>query len=76
MLKVATWKIEHLRDGNGEGPDPKEAAEFERLAGYTSLLNADILRPRGSPAWGSDGCIGDGDGRRLARDAGIPGPTG
>ena len=29
-LKVATWNIEHPRDGFGEGHNPRDQADFDR----------------------------------------------
>ena len=42
-LKVATWNIEHLRDGIGEGPNPRDQADFDRLKAYAELLDADVI---------------------------------
>jgi len=42
-LKVATWNIEHLRDGIGEGPNPRQPEDFQRLAQYVEILNADVI---------------------------------
>lgn len=42
-LKVATWNIKHLRDGIGEGKNPRGHADFERLARYAEILNADVI---------------------------------
>ncbi len=42
-LKVATWNIEHLRDGIGEGPNPRDQADFDRLRAYTNILDADVI---------------------------------
>ncbi len=43
VLKLATWNIEHLRDGIGEGPNPRQKEDFERLARYAEILNADVI---------------------------------
>jgi endonuclease/exonuclease/phosphatase family metal-dependent hydrolase len=42
-LKVATWNIEHLRDGIGEGPNPRDQADFDRLRAYADILDADVI---------------------------------
>ena len=42
-LKVATWNIEHLRDGIGEGSNPRDQADFDRLKAYTEVLDADVI---------------------------------
>jgi exonuclease III len=42
-LKVATWNIEHLRDGIGEGPNPRDQADFDRLEAYAEILDADVI---------------------------------
>jgi endonuclease/exonuclease/phosphatase family metal-dependent hydrolase len=42
-LKVATWNIEHLRDGFGEGPNPRQQADFDRLKAYANILGADVI---------------------------------
>jgi hypothetical protein len=42
-LKVATWNIEHLRDGIGEGPNPRDQADFDRLMDYAETLDADVI---------------------------------
>ncbi len=42
-LKVATWNIEHLRDTNGEGPNPRDQADFDRLKSYAEVLDADVI---------------------------------
>ena len=42
-LKLATWNIEHLRDTNGEGPNPRDQADFDRLKGYAEVLDADVI---------------------------------
>jgi exonuclease III len=42
-LKIATWNIEHLRDGIGEGPNARQEADFERLALYAEILDADVI---------------------------------
>ena len=36
-LKVATWNIEHLRDGINEGPNPRDQADFDRLRAYAEI---------------------------------------
>lgn len=42
-LKVATWNIEHLRDGIGEGNNPRTQTDFDRLRGYADVLDADVI---------------------------------
>jgi endonuclease/exonuclease/phosphatase family metal-dependent hydrolase len=42
-LKVATWNIEHLRDGMGEGPNPRDQADLDRLRTYAEILDADVI---------------------------------
>lgn len=42
-LKVATWNIEHLRSTDNTGPNPREAIDYQRLAAYADLLDADII---------------------------------
>ena len=42
-LKVATWNIEHLRDGIGEGPNPRDQADFDRLEACAEILDADVI---------------------------------
>lgn len=42
-LKVATWNIEHLRDQIREGKNPREEADFGRLARYAQILDADVI---------------------------------
>ncbi len=42
-LKVATWNIEHLRDGIGEGANPRDQADFDRLKSYADVLDADVI---------------------------------
>lgn len=42
-LKVATWNIEHLRAQDNSGPNPRNDADYQRLATYAEQLNADII---------------------------------
>ena len=49
-LKMATWNIEHLRDTNGEGPNPRDQADFDRLKGYAEVLDAFTPRRWGASA--------------------------
>lgn len=42
-LKIATWNIEHLRDGIDEGPNERDQDDFDRLRGYAEILDADVI---------------------------------
>ena len=42
-IKDATWNIEHLRAANGAGPNSRQDVDYERLAGYASRLDADVV---------------------------------
>ena len=42
-LVIASWNVEHLRDQNGEGPVPRQDADYTRLAGYADALGADVI---------------------------------
>src|SRR5688500_19042066 len=42
-LKLASWNIEHLRDTDLEGPNPRTSADYARLAAYVEKLDADIV---------------------------------
>lgn len=42
-LKIATWNIQHLRDSAGEGPNPREEADYLRLQRYATMLEADVV---------------------------------
>jgi exonuclease III len=42
-LVIASWNVEHLRDQNGEGPVPRQDADYARLAGYAAALGADVI---------------------------------
>jgi len=42
-LKIATWNIEHLRDSIGEGSNPRDQADFDRLKAYADILDADVI---------------------------------
>ncbi len=41
--KIATWNIEHFRDSNNEGPNPRTDDDFAFLAKYVRRMNADII---------------------------------
>lgn len=43
LVTLATWNIEHLRAGINVGANPRTQADFDRLAGYATQLNADIV---------------------------------
>jgi endonuclease/exonuclease/phosphatase family metal-dependent hydrolase len=43
QIKIATWNIQHLRDSNNEGHNKRAQGDYDRLAKYASLLNADIV---------------------------------
>lgn len=43
VIKVASWNIEHLRDGDGEGPNERRAANFYLLGEYVKRINADVF---------------------------------
>lgn len=40
---IATWNIENLRDTNLEGPNRRKQVDYDRLAGYVTQLNADVV---------------------------------
>ena len=42
-LKLATWNIQFLKDGINEGPNPRDQVDFDRLASYADILDADII---------------------------------
>jgi hypothetical protein len=42
-IRVAAWNIEHFRDQNLEGPNPRTDADYERLAKYVAQMDADIV---------------------------------
>lgn len=42
-LTIATWNLEWLAAGNGEGPVPRDDAAFARLRKYAQRLNADVI---------------------------------
>jgi len=42
-LIIASWNVEHLRDQNGEGPVPRQDADYTRLAKYAAALGADVI---------------------------------
>ena len=42
-IRITTWNIEHLRESFEAGPNPRDPTDFARLAGYTRLLDADII---------------------------------
>ena len=42
-LVIASWNVEHLRDQNGEGPVPRQDADYARLAAYAAALGADVI---------------------------------
>lgn len=42
-IRVATWNIEHLQEGDNEGPRRRTAQDFEQLAGIAARLDADII---------------------------------
>ncbi len=70
-LKIATWNIEHLRDGIGGGPNPRDQADFDRLEAYADILDADViaLPPQAEPL--TPGCENPID-RWLAPRPGLP----
>lgn len=43
QIKVATWNIEHLRAEANSGPNPRTDDDYQRLADYAELLNADVI---------------------------------
>lgn len=42
-LKIATWNIEHLRASDNTGDVRRTQVDYDRLAGYAQLLDADII---------------------------------
>ncbi|MCH9684064.1 MAG: endonuclease/exonuclease/phosphatase family protein [Deltaproteobacteria bacterium] len=42
-LKIATWNMEWLHRNNGSGEVPRSNADYQRLADYAELLDADII---------------------------------
>ena len=42
-IKFATWNIKNLRDSNNELPIRRNQIEYDRLAGYGTQLDADII---------------------------------
>ena len=42
-LRIATWNLEHLSDADSEGCVPREAADYEAIAGQVRELDADIV---------------------------------
>jgi exonuclease III len=42
-LIIASWNIEHLRDQNGEGPVPRQDADYALLAKYATALGAHVI---------------------------------
>lgn len=42
-LRIATWNIEWLARRSGEGPVPRRAADYRRLAAVAARLDADVI---------------------------------
>lgn len=42
-IKVATWNIQFLNEDDNTGANPREQADYDRLADYAAVLNADII---------------------------------
>ncbi len=43
QIRVAAWNIEHLRDQNFEGPNARTDIDYDRLAGYAAMIDADVV---------------------------------
>jgi endonuclease/exonuclease/phosphatase family metal-dependent hydrolase len=42
-VRIATWNLEHLAEGNGEGCRPRTNSEYEDLRQHAQRLNADVV---------------------------------
>ncbi|WP_051334492.1 hypothetical protein [Bradyrhizobium sp. Ai1a-2] len=49
-LKLASWNMEHLADGDGEGCRPRQAADYLALRQHADRLGADSSPYRRSKA--------------------------
>ena len=42
-IRIATWNIENLWASDGQGRNARVPADYERLANYARLLDADVI---------------------------------
>lgn len=42
-LKIATWNLEHLAQGDGTGCRPRQAADYAKLRRHAEAIGADVV---------------------------------